>query len=285
VTPLELPIQVPGGAEVLTLLERIAAAVEDTGDKSAEASQKTATGFERAQERIAAAANAFNETREAVSGFAEMVGAMAERLVTSASGAERLERAQQQLGLSFEQAAEAAGGYVDQVQVATAAQTLAERGIRLTQQELNGLSRVAQNYARTTGREFGEAMEQVTEVVTEGGEEMGKLDTALLRVADTARFTADDRLRALVDRAQQLPPGAGLVLADHDASIAVAAEHDAPEPLLARHGALTSSRGTQRLAIQRRSDSSQNAVTSSARSACSIASSASSRYSAACHAL
>lgn len=206
--PLNLPLGIPEGAATLALLERIAKALEETGKKSEEASQKTASSWEHARERIRAAADTFNEARSAVSGLAEMVGAAAERLVESASGAERLDRAQHQLGLSFEQAADAAGGYVDQVQVATAAQSLAERGIRLHQNELNALTRVAQNYARTTGKEFSEAMEQVTEVVTEGGEEMGKLDTALLRVADTAQFTANDRLRALVDRANQIAPAA-----------------------------------------------------------------------------
>ena len=205
---LSLPVQVPEGAATLALLERIAAAVEDTGKKSAEASEKTATGWERAQEKLTAAANMFNETREAVGGFAEMVNAAAEHLLASASNAERMERAQNQLGLSFTQAADAAGGYVNQVEVATAATSLAERGIRLHQDELNGLTRVAQNYARATGKEFAEAMEMVTEVVTEGGEEMGKLDTALLRVADTAQFTANDRLRALVERSQQIAPAA-----------------------------------------------------------------------------
>lgn len=206
--PLVLPVQVPEGAATLALLERIAAAVEDTGKKSEEASEKTATGWERAQEKLTAAANMFNETREAVGGFAEMVNAAAEHLLASASNAERMERAQNQLGLSFTQAADAAGGYVNQVEVATAATSLAERGIRLHQDELNGLTRVAQNYARATGKEFAEAMEMVTEVVTEGGEEMGKLDTALLRVADTAQFTANDRLRALVERSQQIAPAA-----------------------------------------------------------------------------
>lgn len=207
-TPLDLPIGVPEGAATLQLLERIAAAVEKTGDKSAEASQKTETAWERAQAKITAAANAFNETREAVTGFAEMVGALAERMVTSASASERMERAQLQLNLNFEAAAEAAGGYINQVELATAAQTLAEQGIRLHQDELSGLARVAQNYARTSGKEFAEAMDQVVESVTEGGESMGKLDTALLAVADTARFTAEDRLGALVDRARQIAPAA-----------------------------------------------------------------------------
>lgn len=202
--PLKIPVEVPQGAEALAMLERIAQAVEGTGRAAESAGDKAEEGASAWRR----AADTFNEVREAVGALIEGINGAVERLAASASEAERLSRAQRQLGLDFDAAAAGAGGYVDSLEVATAASTLAERGIRLQQDELSALTRVAQNYARTTGKEFSEAMEMVTEVVTEGGEEMGKLDTALLRVADTARFTADDRLSALVERASQIAPAA-----------------------------------------------------------------------------
>lgn len=202
--PLKIPVEVPQGAEALAMLERIAQAVEGTGRAAESAGDKAEEGASAWRR----AADTFNEVREAAGALIEGINGAVERLAASASEAERLSRAQRQLGLDFDAAAAGAGGYVDSLEVATAASTLAERGIRLQQDELSALTRVAQNYARTTGKEFSEAMEMVTEVVTEGGEEMGKLDTALLRVADTARFTADDRLSALVERASQIAPAA-----------------------------------------------------------------------------
>ena len=151
-------------------------------------------------------ADAFNEVRDAAGTVIEGFRSVGGYVVEASSQAQRLTQAQQQLGLSFSQAAAGAGGYVEQVQIATAAQTAAERGIRLTQQELNSLTRVAQNYARTTGREFRDVMENLVETVTEGGEELAKFDVALMRVADQAHFTANDRLAALVVRANQLTP-------------------------------------------------------------------------------
>lgn len=151
-------------------------------------------------------ADAFNEVRDAAGTVIEGLRSVGGYVVEASSQAQRLTQAQQQLGLSFSQAAAGAGGYVEQVQIATAAQTAAERGIRLTQQELNSLTRVAQNYARTTGREFRDVMENLVETVTEGGEELAKFDVALMRVADQAHFTANDRLAALVVRANQLTP-------------------------------------------------------------------------------
>lgn len=202
--PLKIPVEVPQGAEALALLERFAQAVEGTGRAAESAGDKAEEGASAWRR----AADTFNEVREAVGALIEGINGAVERLAASASEAERLSRAQRQLGLDFDAAAAGAGGYVDSLEVATAASTLAERGIRLQQDELSALTRVAQNYARTTGKEFSEAMEMVTEVVTEGGEEMGKFDIVLFRVADTARFTADDRLSALVERASQIAPAA-----------------------------------------------------------------------------
>lgn len=172
---------------------------------TAETSSRAASGVRRDWGAIA---NSFNEIRDAVSTVTERVIGFGAAVVNRASEAERLARAQQQLGLSFEQAAQRAGGYVDTLQLATNAQTAAERGIRLHQDELNALTVVAQNYARTTGRDFHDVMENLIETVTEGGEELGKFDTALLRVSNQSQFTANDRLAALVVRARQIAPAA-----------------------------------------------------------------------------
>lgn len=208
---LALPVFVPSGADSLELLTRIATAVEALGAKTtsaAESGARSQSSWERLREELLRGAEAYNHITQSARDVAAQITATVEHFAAASSATDRLSRAQHDLGLNFEAAADGAGGYVDQMQVATAASTLAERGIRLTQTELNALAEVAQSYARTTGKEFSEVMESLTETVTEGGEELGKFDTRLLRVADTARFTANDRLHALVQRAGEITPAA-----------------------------------------------------------------------------
>lgn len=205
---LTIPVFVPQGPTSLQLLERIALAVEKTGTSTKAAGEKSEAAAKSWSDSLKELGEKYQYIVGAVTDFAGRVTAAAEHVAESASQAERLSRAQEGLGLSFEAAASQAGGYASQVDVATTASTLAERGIRLTQTELNALTRVAQNYARTTGKELSEVMENLSETVTEGGESLGKFDTSLLRVADTARFTAQDRLNALVQRAREISPAA-----------------------------------------------------------------------------
>lgn len=180
--------------------------VQGTAPAAAQALGQVGNAAGPSATSVRSMADAFNEVRDAAGTVIEGFRSVGGYVVEASSQAQRLTQAQQQLGLSFSQAAAGAGGYVEQVQIATAAQTAAERGIRLTQQELNSLTRIAQNYARTTGREFRDVMENLVETVTEGGEELAKFDVALMRVADQAHFTANDRLAALVVRANQLTP-------------------------------------------------------------------------------
>mgnify|MGYP000855340978 CR=1 FL=1 len=200
---LLIPVEVPGGDPALALLERIASAVEGTGRASASASQQTAA----AESIWRRTADTFNEVRQAATSIIGDINAVAEHLVTGASEAQRMARATAQLGLDFDRAADGAGGYVDKLEVMTAAQGFAERGIRLTQTELNALSRVSQDYARQTGREFREVVQQLGEGIAKGGEELGRFGPELARTSATTH-TAGERLRVLVEHAQQISPAA-----------------------------------------------------------------------------
>lgn len=110
----------------------------------------------------------------------------------------RLDASAARLGLSFDQSAAAAGRYVDQLVIQRAAESASQTGLRLTQTELDALTRRAAQYAEATGVEMTEAVQQLTEAVVKGESEgLNRFGGGLAEVGRQSG-TAGDRLRALV---------------------------------------------------------------------------------------
>lgn len=148
---------------------------------------------------------AYRNIKEPLGDIVEGVHDAAEGIARLAGEQARLDRASQGLGLSLQHAQEYAGGFADQTEIATAALTLQGQGIRLQQQELDALVRLAMRRAIDTGRDLHDVLENLTEAVTEGGEEFGKVAPELLYVADSSH-TAGERLAAMVEVANRVGP-------------------------------------------------------------------------------
>lgn len=204
--PLVLPVQVPEGAATLALLERIAAAVEDTGKKSEEASEKTASGFQRAQEGIRSAADTFNEVRGAVSSLIGDINSLVESLAEGADEADALRTRSQQLGVDFDEAAESAGRFLDETSAMGAANELAARGVRLTQEQLNALTRVAGATSQQLRITTEEGVERLTAALISGRSRALAPFGSELTAASGHTHTMQERLHALVEQAGKVTP-------------------------------------------------------------------------------
>lgn len=157
--------------------------------------------------RLGDAAVRLNALGDAARGAFDTARQLAEGLASNASEAQRLSVASRALGLDYAAAAQGAGGYVDSLAVLNASQALTQRGIRLSQTELDAFARTAQDYARTTGREFNATAEQLAEAVAKGGEEAGRFGPRMASLA-APTATAQERLAALVQSAREVPPAA-----------------------------------------------------------------------------
>jgi len=204
---LAIPVFVPQGTGTVDVLERIAVAVEQLGAKTKTAGEKSEKAHDAVAEKIKKVAEWYTYVSGAVTDFSRRVTEAAEHIAESSSEADRLSRAQQRLHVSFAEAAEGAGGFVSEMEAMNATQSLAARDLQLTQREVNALTRVAQDYARGSGREFREVVEQLSEGVAKGGEELGRFGGALGHLAQGSH-TTEERLRALVTQAEGITPAA-----------------------------------------------------------------------------
>lgn len=204
---LAIPVFVPQGAGTVDVLERIALAVEALGAKTKTAGEKSEKAHDGVADKIKKLAEWYTYVTGAVGDFARRVTESAEHIAESASEADRLARSQARLHVSFSEAAAGAGGFVSELEAMNATQQLAARDLQLTQREVNALARVAQDYARGSGRDFREVVEQLSEGVAKGGEELGKFGGALGRLSQGSH-TTEERLRALVTQAEGITPAA-----------------------------------------------------------------------------
>lgn len=201
---VDIPVSIVGDAAAVAALHRIEDALKRTGTGAATADPKVKSFGERFA-GLATGARHVNELAELMQRLGGVVHATATRVTELASEQQRLDANSVRLGLNFRQAAEQAGGFVSEVETMTLATSLADRGIRATQEELNALARVGMSRAAATGKNLEEVFDSLTDSVLEGGEEMGKFGGNLLRVADGSH-TAGERMRAFVDHAKTVQP-------------------------------------------------------------------------------
>lgn len=194
---------------------RLAAATEKAADEAREAARPWNVA-DRAVRAFGEGAKAFWESssrfgeayrniREPLADITEGLVHAAERTAHLAAEQGRLERVQSSLGVSLSRSQEYAGGFAAQTEIATSALTLMGQGVRVSQQELDALARLSMRRASDTGRDLHDVLENLTESVTEGGEELGKVSPALLAVADSSH-SAGERLAAMVVEAEKLGP-------------------------------------------------------------------------------
>lgn len=204
---LVIPVFVPQGPGTIETLENIAKGIEKTGQETEKAATRSGTASKAWNAQLKDLAEWYTYVAGAATDFARRVSEAAEHVLDGASQADRLQRAQAGLGVSFEAAARQAGGYVSELEVMNVTQGLAQRDLRLTQQEVNALARVASDYARGSGRDFRGTVEQLAEAVAKGGEELARFGGQLAPLAQGSH-TAEERLHALVQRAQDISPAA-----------------------------------------------------------------------------
>ena len=203
-TGVDIPVSIVGDVAAVAALHRIEDALKRTGTGAATADPKVKSFGERFA-GLATGARHVNELAELMQRLGGVVHATATRVTELASEQQRLDANSVRLGLNFRQAAEQAGGFVSEVETMTLATSLADRGIRATQTELNALARVGMSRAAATGKNLEEVFDSLTDSVLEGGEEMGKFGGNLLRVANGSH-TAGERMRAFVDHAKTVQP-------------------------------------------------------------------------------
>ncbi len=201
---IDIPVSIVGDAAAVAALNRVEDALERTGSGAATAEPKVKSFGERF-EGLGNAARHVNELAELMGRFGSAIDDAATRIGELAAEQQSLDANSVRLGLNFRQAAEQAGGFVSEVETMTLATSLADRGIRATQEELNALARVGMSRAAATGKNLGEVFDSLTDSVLEGGEEMGKFGGNLLRVAD-GTHTAGERMRAFVTHARSVQP-------------------------------------------------------------------------------
>ena len=193
---VEIPISIPGGPEGAAVLRAIADAMKGVGDETTTAGVKA---------EAVKSAFSFNEVRQAVTSLAHDVTALVRSMADLASEQSRLDANSTRLGLDFRAAADAAGKYTDATTTMTASARLAEAGVRLTQEQLNALARVAGNYAATTGQDLNGSIDQLTGALLNGEQEgLRRFGPALAAMGGTAH-TAQERLAALVSIARTVP--------------------------------------------------------------------------------
>ncbi len=165
-TPTVIPITGTVDAGFLAGLAALRQGLTASGDASEEAGRKAAEGANL----WASAADRFNEVHQAVTTVAATLSHAVTSVGAMADEQERLTAMSRRLGLDFDAAAEAAGRFVDETAAMGVAGRFAAADIRLTQQELNDLMRVAAATAETLGVSVADSAHTLTEALIQGEE-------------------------------------------------------------------------------------------------------------------
>lgn len=198
---LVVPVLVPNSPETIGALTGIANAVEGVGEKSEKAAKKTEGLGDATQRSIAGMARSYNEASEFVERLAGQINAAIDGVTSLATEQARLSASSAQLGLDFDQAAGAAGKFADETSAMQAASAFAARDVRLTQQELDSLARVAGHAAQVLGTTADEEMAKLTDALISGRERaLAPYGEALVAAAGNSH-TLGDRLAALTSTA------------------------------------------------------------------------------------
>lgn len=189
---VDIPITTPGGVEGAAVLRALAQAMKDLGVQTQEAGAKASA---------TKSAFSFNEITQAVTTVHGAMTRLASSVSALATEQAQLDAGSARLGLNFDVAAEKAGRFTDETEAMTAASRLAEAGIRLTQDQLNDLTRVAARFAQNTGTTTAAALDQLTNGLITGSARGLRPFGAELQAVAGGSHTAEQRLAALAEQA------------------------------------------------------------------------------------
>jgi hypothetical protein len=189
---IDIPITTPGGAESAATLRAISVAMQGLG---------TATQDAGAKASAVKSAFDFNQIVDAARTSYDAVTRLAAGVAALASEQAQLDANSSRLGLNFDEAAEAAGRFTDETEAMTAATRLNEAGIRLNQEQLNNLTRVAATFAQNTGTTTRDAINKLTMGLVTGAQEGLRPFGGELRAVAGESHTAEQRLAALTAQA------------------------------------------------------------------------------------
>lgn len=189
--PFDFPVSGRVDPELLAGLRALVEALKDTKDRAKDAGE-SGEGL----------ATRFNALVTASRTVLAAIPAVAEQFTALADEQARLDESSARLGLDFDEAAAAAGRFADETEAMQAANTFAQAGIRLTQQELNALERVAGSASRQLGVSTKDATEQLTQALVSGAARGLRGFGGELAAVAEGGSTAAERLQALVTQAE-----------------------------------------------------------------------------------
>jgi hypothetical protein len=166
---VQLPISAPGADQVVTLLGRIADALDKLEDKAKPASEALDEVSSPSKlERTAALAHNLLGAGNAAIEFGGKVLDGAQKLAELAAGTERTQAALNALGGTAREVEQATAGVVSATDAYNLQQTLVRSGLRVTREELVTLARGARDHARAMGIETPEALQKLGEAIRNG---------------------------------------------------------------------------------------------------------------------
>ena len=191
----------PGFLAGLEALKRAQDAAGTSSEAAGRKAEASGPAWARAFDAIGTGAMHFNSIRAAISSAASTIGAFADEVTRLATEQGRLDDMSRQLGLNFDEAAEAAGRFADETEAMGVAGRFAAADIRLTQSELNAVMRVAGSASTMLGTTTAGAVEQLQEALVRGREGgLQRFGAGLAAVAGEGH-TLQERLAALVVQA------------------------------------------------------------------------------------
>ena len=157
--------------------------VKTLADRAREAAREIA-GIEPASDHAGGAVNTlasvFNEAaRGGMSAGVSAVTQWIEAMPEAAARSDRHAAALAALGGAYDEVRRATAGSVSAEQAAQVSQRAAQAGLRLSAQELAAVTQRAREYARATGTEVGQALEQLTDQLINPGEELSRFGVRL----------------------------------------------------------------------------------------------------------
>lgn len=154
---LKVPVQSPGAKEATGELRGLEGQLKKTG----EAGESFGAKLQHAGDKLRAA-------REIAGAFASTVAGATQTLIDGAVANEQQRRALEQLGSAYTAVTAATRGAVTAQQALKTQQDLVQSGLRVSDQALAAITRTAREFARRTGGDTTQALEQLTEALRNG---------------------------------------------------------------------------------------------------------------------
>lgn len=164
----------------------------------AEKTRAASAEAESSVNRMRRLADAFNEMHTMLSTVVGTVSRFVTATAELTAEQSHLDDMSARLGLNFDQAAGAAGRFVDEVDVMNTAGAFAARGIHLTQVELNAMTHAAARMAQQTGVETSQALNTLEEALVRGRERGLAPFGAEISATAAHGYTLTEGLAALV---------------------------------------------------------------------------------------